>query len=140
MKKYSLFFLLGIAVIAGHAQNDVQKIKALMEQQATAWNQGNLEGFMATYWNNDSLLFVGKNGVTYGWQQTLDNYRKNYPSKNAMGTLKFTLLKLQPMGSGFYNVVGKWQLTRKMGDLKGHFTLVLKKIAGHWKIVQDHSS
>jgi len=128
-------------VLAGRAQQgDVQQIRVLMERQLTAWNRGNLDAFMDTYWNNDSLLFVGNNGVTYGWQQTLNRYRKAYPTKDEMGTLKFNLLKLQPLGPGFYNVVGQWQLTRKMGDLKGHFTLVLKKIAGNWKIIQDHSS
>ncbi|SDC61875.1 protein of unknown function [Niabella drilacis] len=133
--------LLSMSVLAGQAQRgDVQQIQALMTQQVTAWNQGNLAAFMGTYWNSDSLLFVGKNGVTYGWQSTLDNYRKNYPTKDEMGQLKFTLLKIQALGTGFYNVVGKWQLTRKMGDLQGHFTLVLKKISGSWKIIQDHSS
>lgn len=140
MKKYGFLFLFWTAVMASHAQSDVQKIQAVMQQQTTAWNQGNLEAFMDTYWKNDSLLFVGKKGVTYGWQQTLDNYRKSYPSKDEMGQLRFTLLKIQLMGAGFYNVVGKWQLSRKMGDLNGHFTLVFKKIDGSWKIIQDHSS
>lgn len=119
---------------------DIQKIQAVMEQQTTAWNQGNLEAFMNTYWKNDSLLFVGKKGVTYGWQQTLDHYRQAYPSKDEMGQLKFILLKIQPLGPGFYNVVGKWQLFRKMGNLDGHFTLVFRKVDGNWKIIQDHSS
>ncbi|MCD2423887.1 nuclear transport factor 2 family protein [Niabella pedocola] len=141
MNKYSFLILFCIAFTGFRAQpGDVQKIQAVMEQQTTAWNQGNLEAFMDTYWKNDSLLFVGKKGVTYGWQQTLDHYRKAYPSRDEMGQLKFTLLKVQPLGPGFYNVVGKWQLSRKMGDLDGHFTLVFKKIAGNWKIIQDHSS
>ncbi|MBO9591698.1 MAG: DUF4440 domain-containing protein [Niabella sp.] len=141
MKKYSFLIALCIAFTGVQAQpGDVQKIQAVMERQTTAWNQGNLEAFMDTYWKNDSLLFVGKKGVTYGWQPTLDHYRKAYPSKDEMGQLKFTLLKIQALGPGFYNVVGKWQLFRKMGDLDGHFTLIFKKIAGHWKIIQDHSS
>ncbi|MCF3111092.1 DUF4440 domain-containing protein [Niabella sp. CC-SYL272] len=141
MKKYSFLILLCIAFMSVQAQpGDIQKIQAVMEQQTTAWNQGNLEAFMDTYWKSDSLLFVSKQGVTYGWQQTLDRYRRSYPSRDEMGQLKFTLLKIQSLETGFYNVVGKWQLSRKMGDLSGHFTLLLKKIAGSWKIIQDHSS
>lgn len=141
MKKCVLFVLLTMTVLAGRAQpNDVQKIRAVMDQQTTAWNRGDLRAFMDTYWKSDSLLFVGSKGVTYGWQQTLNNYRKSYPSKEEMGQLKFVLLKIQPLGKGFYNVVGKWQLSRKMGDLNGHFTLVFKKVSGNWKIIQDHSS
>ncbi|MBZ4188790.1 YybH family protein [Niabella beijingensis] len=141
MKKYYFLVLLNLILLSGQAQQtDEQQIRAVMEQQITAWNQGNLEVFMDTYWKNDSLLFVGKKGTTYGWQQTLDNYRRSYPSRDEMGTLKFTLLKIQPLGTGFCNVVGKWQLTRKQGDLSGHFTLIFRKIAGSWKIIQDHSS
>lgn len=141
MKKYYFLVWLNLLVLVGQAQQtDEQQIRAVMEQQTAAWNQGNLEAFMDTYWKNDSLLFVGKKGTTYGWQQTLDNYRRSYPTRDEMGILKFTLLKLQPLGTGFYNVVGKWQLTRKQGDLGGHFTLIFRKIAGSWKIIQDHSS
>jgi hypothetical protein len=37
-------------------------------------------------------MFIGKSGITYGWQKTLDNYKKGYPDKEAMGKLHFTLL------------------------------------------------
>lgn len=111
-----------------------------MHQQTVAWNNGDLEAFMATYWKSDSLMFIGKSGVTYGWQKTLDNYKKSYPSKDEMGQLRFDIIKVQKLGKDTYNVVGKWQLARKMGDLKGHYTLIFRKINGGWKIVQDHSS
>ena len=51
-------------------------LKVLHEQQ-TAWNNGEIENFMNGYWKNDSLLFIGSKGPTYGWQKTLDNYKKN---------------------------------------------------------------
>jgi hypothetical protein len=36
-----------------------------------AWNRGDLsKRFMDTYWKSDSLMFIGKSGVTYGWQNT----------------------------------------------------------------------
>ena len=37
-------------------------------------------------------------------------------------------------------MVGKWHLKRTIGDLSGHFTLILKLIKGQWMIVSDHSS
>jgi ketosteroid isomerase-like protein len=130
----------GSSITAKAQQNEVEKIKALMKVQSEAWNRQDLETFMTTYWKSDSLMFIGKNGVTYGWQATLDNYKKGYPDKAAMGKLDFNLLEFKLLAPGVYLVIGKWHLTRTIGDLQGHFSLTMKKIDGKWKIVADHSS
>jgi len=57
-----------------------------------------------------------------------------------MGELKFTLLSVEPLNTAYYSVIGKWELTRSVGNVSGHYTLLLKKINGQWKIVLDHSS
>ena len=54
---------------------------------------------MKGYWVNDSLMFIGKS-VTYGWQKTLDHYKKGYPDTAAMGKLTFNLLKFKPLSPG----------------------------------------
>lgn len=142
-----ILFLTLLGVLAGmptHAQKaraaDQQQIAALMATQTSAWNKGDIEGFMATYWHSDSLLFIGKNGVTYGWQATLDRYKKTYPDAAAMGKLDFKLLEFKPLASDTYLLIGKWHLERTIGDLQGHFSLILQKIKGQWKIIADHSS
>ena len=85
-------------------------------------------------------MFIGKNGITYGYEKTLANYRKSYPDMDAMGELKFDILKMTPLAADTYFVVGKWMLKRDSGDVSGHFTLLMKKIKGKWVIVSDHSS
>lgn len=112
-----------------------------MARQEAAWNQGNLDSFMIGYWPSDSLRFIGSRGLTYGWQTTLDNYRKSYPDRDAMGTLKFTILSVEKLSRRSAYVIGKWRLTRgEKGDLSGHYTLLWRKIHGKWVIVADHSS
>ncbi|WP_153042579.1 hypothetical protein [Rufibacter ruber] len=56
------------------------EIAAIMQAQSQAWNRGDLESYMEPYWHSDSLMFIGKSGLTYGWDQTLQNYRKGYPT------------------------------------------------------------
>ena len=109
-------------------------------EQAAAWNAGDLNRFMQTYWHNDSLMFIGKNGPAYGWENTLNNYQKSYPDTAAMGKLKFDLISVKRLSVLYYSVVGKWHLKRTAGDLNGAFTLLIKKIKKRWVIVQDHSS
>ncbi len=115
-------------------------IKEIMARQEAAWNRGDLESFMDGYWRSDSLRFIGSKGLTYGWKQTLENYKKGYPSAEAMGTLKFTIISVEPLSKRSAFVIGKWYLTRAIGDLSGHYTLLWKKIKGRWVIVTDHSS
>jgi ketosteroid isomerase-like protein len=115
-------------------------IKGAMSAQQDAWNSGDLKGFMLPYWKNDSLVFIGKSGLTYGWNQTLSNYQKSYPNREAMGRLKFTNIKIQALSEDAYWAVGQWQLFRKTDTLQGHYTLVWKFIEGEWRIVSDHSS
>ncbi|MFM7671863.1 MAG: YybH family protein [Bacteroidota bacterium] len=133
-----LFILFAFTSISVYGQE--AKIRALLQKQTEAWNRGDLEGFMEGYWKNDSLMFIGKSGITYGWQKTLDNYKRGYPDKTAMGTLTFTLIEMKPLSKKYFSVVGKWHLKRTIGDLSGHYTLLLKKIAGEWVVIADHSS
>lgn len=123
------------------AQNkDELAITGALEEQRNSWNKGDLLSFMDTYWKNDSLMFIGKSGVTYGWQNTLDNYKKGYPDTAAMGKLDFDILHVKRLSVLYFSVVGKWHLTRSIGNVEGHFTLLFKKIKNKWQIVSDHSS
>lgn len=141
MKK--ILSLLFIILLFGQlkAQNSAETtIRQIMARQEAAWNRGDLESFMEGYWKSDNLRFIGKSGLTYGWQQTLDNYKKGYPDQESMGQLKFTVLSVEKLSRKSAFVIGKWHLARSMGDLSGHYTLLWKKIKGIWVIVADHSS
>jgi ketosteroid isomerase-like protein len=140
MKLLSLFFALFISVIASAQSGDEAAIRKILAEQTQSWNEGNIETFMKGYWNSDSLMFIGSKGITYGFQNTLNNYRKNYDSPDKMGKLTFKLLKVQRLSADYYFVVGKWDLTRKAGNVGGHYDLIFRKIRGTWVIISDHSS
>ncbi|GGI27787.1 YybH family protein [Pedobacter mendelii] len=120
--------------------NNKQAILNVLEKQRQNWNNGDLEAFMQGYVKSDSLLFVGKSGPTYGWQKTLDNYKKSYPGKAGMGTLTFGIKKVDFFNKDVAFVLGSWHLKREKDEPQGYFTLLFKKIKGEWKIFVDHSS
>lgn len=142
MKKIALLLIsiLVFSITLMAQSNDVKAVMKLLKQQDAAWNRGDLEGFMEGYWKSDSLMFIGKSGITYGWQKTLDNYKKGYPDTAAMGKLDFEYIEVKRLSVNYFFIVGKWHLTRTIGDLNGAFTLLMRKIKGHWVIVKDHSS
>ena len=139
--KFLLTFLSLSTLLSLSAQNkDEQAIRNILNQQSIQWNKGTLEGFMKGYWESDSLLFIGKSGVEYGYKTTLDNYKKAYPDTAAMGKLAFDILKIQQLSADYYFVLGKWMLQRTIGNQKGFYTLLFRKIKKRWVIVADHSS
>lgn len=141
MKSVFHFVLALLITTNSSAQSKTEKrIIAILKKQDQSWNRGDIDGFMETYWKSDSLMFIGKSGVTYGWKNTLNNYKKGYPDTTAMGKLDFTLIDIKRLSRNYYHVVGKWHLTRTIGNLQGHFTLLLQKIKGMWLIIADHSS
>jgi ketosteroid isomerase-like protein len=95
---------------------------------------------MVGYLHSDSLVFIGKSGPTYGYNNTLLNYKKNYPDTSRMGKLRFDIVSMKPLNANHYFVIGKWYLTRTVGNLNGVFTLVFSKTKECWKIIADHSS
>lgn len=136
-----ILFIIVFTPANATAQNkDEQAVRQLLNCQLAGWNNGDIETYMKGYWNSDSLVFIGKNGVKYGYKTTLENYKKNYPDTSAMGKLSFDLLEVKRLSAEYFSVVGKWHLQRTGGDLQGYFTLLIKQIKGKWMIVMDHSS
>ncbi len=135
-------FLLTIMICTNLcAQNaDEKAIRKVLADQILYWNKADLDNFVKGYWNNDSVMFIGGKGIVYGYQNTLDRYKKSYSDTAQMGKLRFEILHVNKLSPEYYYVVGKYFLKRSVGDAEGHYTLLFRKIKGVWKIISDHSS
>jgi ketosteroid isomerase-like protein len=114
-------------------------IRTVLAQQVADWNNFNIEGFMQGYWKSDSLLFIGAK-ITHGWDSTLARYKKSYPNKEAMGVLRFEIIRLQFTSTDACLVTGRYFLQRKTDSPSGVFTLLFRKKSGKWVVVYDHTS
>lgn len=119
---------------------DFEEIKKIFFQQEVDWNKGDIDAFMKAYWNSEELQFGGANGITRGWQQTLENYKRGYPDKETMGKLSFQIKDMTQQSKEVVSLTGSWELERKHDRPGGHFLLIWRKIDGEWKIVVDHTS
>ncbi len=137
MKNLFTIILLSSFGIFFSQEKDILKV---LHTQQTAWNNGDIENFMKGYWKDDSLLFIGSKGPTYGWQKTLDNYKKTYPNKEMMGVLEFSDIHVKMLGKKHAYVFGKWKLIRANDTPNGIYTLVFQKFNDGWKIISDHTN
>jgi beta-aspartyl-peptidase (threonine type) len=115
-------------------------VKAILDAQVEAWNRGDIEGYMARYWRSEETVFISGDSVTRGWQTVLARYKKNYDSREKMGTLTFSELEITRIGSDAAIALGRWHLQRAKDEPHGTFTLIFRKTRQGWKIVHDHTS
>ena len=121
--------------------SDRDAVKAVLDAQVTAWNAGDLVGYMAGYARTEWLVFTSGAKIRRGWQETYDTYKKKYgQDPAAMGKLVFEILSIDPVGADGAVVLGNWTLTNSPSDGSGVFSVVLERRADGWKVIHDHTS
>jgi uncharacterized protein (TIGR02246 family) len=137
-----LFALINLAGTSAFSATDdsTAEIRAVMARQVAAWNRGDIDGFMDGYARSDATEFVSGDKITRGWQTVRDRYRKKYDSREKMGRLAFSGIKVTPLGADAAIVLGRWQLVRQTDKPHGIFTLLFRRTPAGWRIVQDHTS
>ncbi|MDP9361282.1 MAG: nuclear transport factor 2 family protein [Acidobacteriota bacterium] len=144
MKKIAFILIIALASTS-MARNvrvsagDLAAIRAVLDEQAAAWNRGDIDGYMAGYARSDDTIFVGTD-VTRGWTKVRDRYKAKYDSRAKMGTLEFSDVDLRALGGDDIVVTGAWKLTREADTPHGRFTLIVHRRPEGWRIVYDHSS
>jgi ketosteroid isomerase-like protein len=146
MKYLSLVVLL-IAAAAAMAADEKKPsaeetaIRKVLDDQVTAWNKGDLPGFMAGYWKSKELTFYSGKDKQQGWDQAFERYQKRYQGEGKeMGKLSFSELEFQALNAEYALVKGRWRVEMKEETLEGLFTLVMRKTEKGWVIVHDHTS
>jgi uncharacterized protein (TIGR02246 family) len=134
----TILLLLCMALAPTKPEDD---IRAVLTTQVDAWNRADIAGFMAPYWNSEELSFFTGDTVTRGFAATEARYRKNYgTSPETMGHLAFENLEVTLLSPDAAVVYGRFRLQMKDRNPTGIFTLILRKQAGKWKIIHDHTS
>ena len=131
--------LLAVPLLAAFPDHDIRQV---LDDQVAAWNRGDIRAFMEGYDKSESTTFVGST-ITKGHAQVLARYLTNYPTREKMGTLKFSILDVRPMGTDYAAVIGRFHLDRSAdagGEASGIFTLLFHKTGHGWKIILDHTS
>jgi uncharacterized protein (TIGR02246 family) len=139
----SLVVLFLFATKSPHANPqtiDRAAVVAVLEDQKTAWNGGDVRAFMNSYWRSPDVTFAGKTGFTRGWDTVLARYQRTYPDQASMGHLEFSELEVRQLGPDAALILGKWHIHRPAGDVGGIFTLVLQKFPEGWRITHDHTT
>lgn len=139
--------LLGCALVvltawpADGQDKPADAVRGVLTEQVAAWNKGDLDRFMGTYWDSDELTFYSGGTVTKGRKAVAERYRKIYQAEGKeMGKLTFSDMEVQALGPDTAMARARWKLVTSKETFEGLFTLILRKFPDGWKIVHDHTS
>lgn len=121
-------------------ERDRAAIVQILNAQQAAWNSGDVDAFVESYWHSPELTFSGTSGIVRGWDGVLARYKKTYADRDAMGQLQFSGLEFRFLGPDAALVLGHWHLARVKGDIGGVFSLVWQRFPEGWRIIHDHTS
>ena len=136
----ALAFASRSSVAAPADSSDEAQIRAVLDVQTAAWNRGDLDTFMTSYWKSDQTLFIGASGIARGYQGVLDRYHHAYPDRKSMGTVSFSDLEVHVTCADAAYVVGKFHLVREADQPSGVFSLDFRKFPEGWRIILDHTT
>lgn len=148
MKRSSAVIVLLLSAGLAAAQTAENAIRETLNAQVSAWNRGDIPGFMQAYEDSDDTTFIGQQ-LRKGFQPILKRYQQSYSTTEQMGTLTFTDLDVRMLPSScgkveYAVVTGKFHLQRTAhGEATkddGIFSLIWHNGPHGWKIIVDHTS
>ena len=87
------------------SRQELDVIKVLLAQEA-AWNRGDIAGFAGGYKDSPDTLFI-THQISRGFAGLLDQYKRDYPTRAAMGTLSFSELEVRPLDENYAVAIGR---------------------------------
>lgn len=116
-------------------------IAAMLDQSAVAWNQGDLDGFMASYLDDSATVFVTADSAHQGFGWIRARYAPRFAPGALRDSLRFERIDTRALGPEYAVATAQYVLVR--GDsvtATGPFTIVLRRTPDGWKIIHDHTS
>jgi uncharacterized protein (TIGR02246 family) len=115
-------------------------IRDVFEAGCAAWNRGDLDGYLSSYWDSDKTLWVSGGSLWRGRKAIFEAYKSRFSTPQQMGQITLAELEIEVLTDTDAIAFGRWRLVVEDKSSNGFFTVQLKKIEGAWLIVSDHSS
>jgi ketosteroid isomerase-like protein len=116
------------------------EIQTMLDESASAWNRGDLDGHLAD--NADSISFMTRKGPIVGKARTADALRRCFfKDGKPIQQLRFEQVTVRPLGGDHALVVGRFILEGGgQPEHTGWFSTIWERQAAGWRVIHDHSS
>jgi uncharacterized protein (TIGR02246 family) len=115
-------------------------IRKVFEAGCAAWNCGDLDGYLASYWDSDKTIWISSGSLTRGKVEIVKACKARFATSQQLGKLTVAELEIDVLTATDATAFGRWMLVGEDKMAEGFFTVQLRKIEGTWLFVSDHSS
>lgn len=118
-----------------------EQIATTLAHGARAWNAGRLDDFVSDYEPDTGTSYIGGRGLVHGVAAIRAAYAPRFAPGAQRDSLHFENLEVDVLAPDVVNAVAYYVLMR--GDsvtARGPTSLVMRRSAGRWRIIHDHSS
>jgi beta-aspartyl-peptidase (threonine type) len=117
-----------------------EAVRKLLDDQVSAWNRHDLDGFLAGYRKDEHVVFITPEGSSRGYAELERRYRKSYNAPEKFGVLRFADLEFTTVDEKSVVARGTWRLAREKDTPHGRFVLVVCDLGDGWRIVSDYTT
>lgn len=129
------------AAQAAKAAKTEETIRQLTNQLQTDWNGGNMEGYLAAYWNSPDFSLLFGDQAIRGWEPVAEMFRGAWSTEEAMGNFTANNVELRQISPDTVVSSGGFTHVFPTETIEGGFTHVWKQQEdGGWVIVHEHTS
>jgi uncharacterized protein (TIGR02246 family) len=121
-------------------ENAEAAIRNVFDAGCAAWNRGDLDGYLASYWDSDQTRWVSSGALTRGKKAIEAAYKARFSGFQQMGNLTVTELEIDVLTDTEAIAFGRWTLVVDKEASTGFFTVQLRNIDGIWLFISDHAS
>jgi len=129
------------AAVKAKAGKTDQTIRELTEKLAADWNAGDMESYLAAYWNSPDFSLLSGDQAVRGWQAVADMFRSTWPTEEIMGDFTTSDVVIRPLSADTVLSSGGFTHVFPTKTVAGSFSHVWKQIEdGRWQIIHEHTS
>ena len=115
-------------------------IRKVFEDGCAAWNRGDLDSYLASYYDSDQIIWISGGSLRRGKAAIVTAYKTRFSNPHQIGKLTLAELEVDILSTSDAFAFGRWMLDVENKSTEGFFTVLLRKIEDDWLFVSDHSS
>ncbi|HET6565703.1 MAG TPA: nuclear transport factor 2 family protein [Xanthomonadales bacterium] len=128
-------------VLAERAAKTEQTIRDLTTKLQTDWNGGDMEAYLAAYWNSNDFSLLYGDQAKRGWNAVAEMFRGAWSTEEAMGDFTASDVVVRQIGPGIAVSSGGFTHVFPTETIEGSFSHVWKQLEdGSWVIAHEHTS
>jgi uncharacterized protein (TIGR02246 family) len=132
---------ISVSSVPSDQSSDAREIADLVSKQYSAWNAGDIAGYLSVFWNSPKLLYVSEYAIWRGWNEVKANLERQFPDPSKMGHPVLEHLETNMVAVDTATTLETWSVTFPSAVVvHGVTSSAWHKQPEGWRIIEGQTS